>query len=659
MPNYPSEEQQFPQFRRKPVTQVGVNLNWDYMLGSNIVQNLATGLANNSPNSVSNAVLRYNTEQNNPVNYLPYTPNNSLQDLYGSKTMEEGGEVTDDWFFDDDPEVQKEVPKLRASAAINNIISPEQNDEELFNSMSFTGRGHTNWEEGEFKDKLGNLESAGNYSATNPNSSAVGKYQFLWKSWKSDIKDVTGVSSKEDFKNSPEAQEKFMGWYDVNILTPQAGNLYADHQGYSIDQLKALVHFKGGKGAQEYLSKGIDKTKKNNISIPAYINKFEQGGETGEGCIDENGNPIPCPQGVKDGTMIVNNLKDKRLLEYNNRPTSTDSLQLYNNSVEIQNYYKNKGYRELDPKNALIVYTSQKTALSDLKNHLRIGEHPTTNRSIGGARDPQFNISEYYQKIDNNKYKQREVYTGELDLASPFPLYDKRIKPTLTKHYSAQFMDRNNPLFEDEAQLPFYDPIAIKPWNQLSIKEKAERVSKYGKPKSIQPVIYKEREFKLVPDNSRYQSKVSGNIIQGQQAVIPQPEGDYIYGPANSVIGVNQKGKFIPVNMPEQRGLHPVKGVNNPDLDLLNNPEELHKYVSAKGLQYKDGGWIAGAINPNHVGFCSPVTKDTCTLRRKAFAMRAKNHFKEDGGIIFEIGGEYQLDDAQIQDMINQGYEFE
>lgn len=47
------------------------------------------------------------------------------------------------------------------------------------------------------------------------------------------------------------------------------------------------------------------------------------------------------------------------------------------------------------------------------------------------------------------------------------------------------------------------------------------------------------------------------------------------------------------------------------------------------------GGWIKGAINPEHKGFCSPMTKETCTPRRKALAMRFKSgdlSRHEDGG---------------------------
>lgn len=51
----------------------------------------------------------------------------------------------------------------------------------------------------------------------------------------------------------------------------------------------------------------------------------------------------------------------------------------------------------------------------------------------------------------------------------------------------------------------------------------------------------------------------------------------------------------------------------------------------------KEGGknWIQKAVNPEHKGYCTPMTKSTCTPRRKAFAMTMKKHHgfhKADGG---------------------------
>jgi hypothetical protein len=38
----------------------------------------------------------------------------------------------------------------------------------------------------------------------------------------------------------------------------------------------------------------------------------------------------------------------------------------------------------------------------------------------------------------------------------------------------------------------------------------------------------------------------------------------------------------------------------------------------------KDKKWMQKAVNPKHEGFCSPLTKKTCTPKRKALAKTFK-----------------------------------
>ena len=41
------------------------------------------------------------------------------------------------------------------------------------------------------------------------------------------------------------------------------------------------------------------------------------------------------------------------------------------------------------------------------------------------------------------------------------------------------------------------------------------------------------------------------------------------------------------------------------------------------------GGWIQKAVNPKHKGFCTPMTKKTCTPKRKALAKTFKKMGRE------------------------------
>lgn len=55
-------------------------------------------------------------------------------------------------------------------------------------------------------------------------------------------------------------------------------------------------------------------------------------------------------------------------------------------------------------------------------------------------------------------------------------------------------------------------------------------------------------------------------------------------------------------------------------LQEQNQGEVLEE--AKKGLKKKK--WIQKALDPEHKGFCTPMTKKTCTPKRKAFALRAK-----------------------------------
>jgi len=54
---------------------------------------------------------------------------------------------------------------------------------------------------------------------------------------------------------------------------------------------------------------------------------------------------------------------------------------------------------------------------------------------------------------------------------------------------------------------------------------------------------------------------------------------------------------------------------------------ERRVYVSGGRIGLKKGSnknWIQKAVNPKHKGFCTPMTKKTCTPRRKALARTFK-----------------------------------
>jgi hypothetical protein len=60
--------------------------------------------------------------------------------------------------------------------------------------------------------------------------------------------------------------------------------------------------------------------------------------------------------------------------------------------------------------------------------------------------------------------------------------------------------------------------------------------------------------------------------------------------------------------------------VNGPSLSQIIKENKEYK----KGGATKDKKWIQKAINPAHKGYCTPMTKPTCTPKRAALARTLK-----------------------------------
>ena len=64
-----------------------------------------------------------------------------------------------------------------------------------------------------------------------------------------------------------------------------------------------------------------------------------------------------------------------------------------------------------------------------------------------------------------------------------------------------------------------------------------------------------------------------------------------------------------------------------------NKPKKWKQAAEGGRIGLKKGGsdknWIQKAVNPKHKGFCTPMTKKTCTPRRKALARTFKKMGRE------------------------------
>ena len=56
---------------------------------------------------------------------------------------------------------------------------------------------------------------------------------------------------------------------------------------------------------------------------------------------------------------------------------------------------------------------------------------------------------------------------------------------------------------------------------------------------------------------------------------------------------------------------------------------EVFKTLQQAQDAKKKGKWIQKAINPKHKGYCTPMTKKTCTPKRKALARTLRKMAKK------------------------------
>lgn len=175
--------------------------------------------------------------------------------------------------------------------------------------------------------------------------------------------------------------------------------------------------------------------------------------------------------------------------------------------------------------------------------------------------------------------------------------------------------------------------------------------------------------------------KVLKNYIGGQR----HKNGGYKVqeSPGNIVIPINQSQQYMNQGFQERKQMiASLKSKQdqkaNKALDTLKEAGHLNLQFYLKGgkicmeeggeletlsnqlQEFAAGGWIQGAVNPAHKRYCTPMSKSTCTPRRKAFAMTMKKYhgFHEDGGQVYADGGNVSWLD-NLNSGFNSGYRTE
>lgn len=131
-----------------------------------------------------------------------------------------------------------------------------------------------------------------------------------------------------------------------------------------------------------------------------------------------------------------------------------------------------------------------------------------------------------------------------------------------------------------------------------------------------------------MPAKSKAQQRFMGMVHAAQKGAKPaSPEV------AKAAKGMTKKAakdfaststKGLPEKV-KNEDLAPVDFGDDPNNDVNFEEQKLREFIR-KAIRevISEDKWIQKAVDPEHKGYCTPMTKSTCTPRRKALAKRFK-----------------------------------
>jgi len=165
------------------------------------------------------------------------------------------------------------------------------------------------------------------------------------------------------------------------------------------------------------------------------------------------------------------------------KATRADSLALYNNSLQKEKFYKNnkdyklyssfeKNKEGMDFKDPKLI----KKLISEIKQqNIKAIPFPGGTNYMGELYNE---AKKRTKQITTNTYSAPDFAHGKVDYyynpKAPKILISDKIKPQDSKTYIS------NAELSDVSTIPYYDPLAVKPFDLLTDAEKKLRVEKYG-----------------------------------------------------------------------------------------------------------------------------------------------------------------------------------
>jgi hypothetical protein len=275
-------------------------------------------------------------------------------------------------------------------------------------------------------------------------------------------------------------------------------------------------------------------------------------------------------------------------------PTTADSLKLFNAQIALNDFYDKEvkaGRLKKD-----VSESQYDRNLNELKDeNLKFYRNEISRRPLmGGLYDKEYNkyfnlTSEQVRALElkglaqtkagnANQQYYRDIITPMQNLVAPFAMIDGRIKPQGMASYDPVGSIKSYP--GGSVLVYDYDPLAIKPYNMRTPKEREEWEKKYGKPKPTQKTTKprpkvetkKEEPVKKVEQSKPVERKQ--NIYEGPPIYSPGAGS----GLPSALIGfLGQQGDTTYIK-PE-------------DYERFAVPKYGKEFIESKSKK-KNGGWL-------------------------------------------------------------------
>jgi hypothetical protein len=515
-----------------------------------------------------------------------------------------------------------------------------------------------------------------------PVSSATGKYQFLWGDFGDSIKQVTGVKDREEFLKNHEAQEKFFEYHVKNNLEPAVKKLHdLNKVGYSDSQLAKLIHFKGEKGAEEWLTAHADNTKSNNISIDGYLGKPE--GNGGGQQAQWDGFPHALPPGYKPSARNVSIDQAKQATASEIKASQNYLGKFYQENPEMEKYMTigglGTGQGSLDPQNGLnrvlntggdskALSTFSGTAISLLadkkKEDLEAIERqfPMTGGSVSAMNEfaaPRMRADEAgYDAAKaevEKKYAEKEqnlrnsiASVAQLKISNEYLQQHgtaKNISPADAQEVGWRYMDAVGDGKAAQRQRELFAQ------NRLSPAEKVE----------AQRLGYKALQYKMMDAASNDQKAVAENLathVNGYQAKIRDANPEFVRQQVAEAISddINKeeyKGSF----WAKVWGVHPDEEMIQASAKRLGLPPEQTAGIKPSDIKAKRAGvagqWASGIVSSTAAPIYEFTMRHLLPTNDAAVEKRFDENWYDNSDVAHYVGGQSLPSDAMRQGATN------